>query len=295
MAFLSTVLQHAALVFVCTLLLILVYTLLNLVYNATLHPLSRFPGPLSHRITIFPRLYHLHIGNLHQHVATLHRQYGRVVRIAPNELSFTDSAAWKDIYGRKPAGEELGYPEVFYYSANDENNPRAMLGAETREHDAIRKALAPSFAPTALRAQEPIIGGYADLLIERLRSQSDGGKQPVDMTVWLNFFTFDVLGALAFNSDFGCLTSSGYHPWVKLILGSLKNLATMQNLKQLGLLETFMWVAEKFKVGLEARRIHQQITGGKVNQRLDIHEGMKKEGRSDFLGGLIDLVSVSVL
>ncbi|KAK9418901.1 hypothetical protein SUNI508_07673 [Seiridium unicorne] len=218
------------------------------------------------------------------------RQYGSVVRIAPNELSFTDPAAWKDIYGRKHSGDELPFDPMFYgIGHNKKTSPSSILGAEKTEHDTIRKALAPAFSPTTLRAQESLIGGYADLLIDRLRSQSNEGKQAVDMTTWLNFFTFDVLGALAFNSDFGCLQGSDYHPWVRLILGNVKNLATMQILRKFGLLDLFMWVAQKFQVGLEARRIHRELTQRKVRQRLEMHEGMKAEGKSDFLGGMIEL------
>ncbi|KAM0816462.1 hypothetical protein AB5N19_02264 [Seiridium cardinale] len=273
-----------------SLLLTCTFVVLRLLYNATLHPLSHFPGPLGHRLTVLPRLYQLHTGNLHQHVTALHRQYGSVVRIAPNELSFTDPAAWKDIYGRKHSRDELPFDPMFYgIGHNKKNSPSSILGAEKTEHDTIRKALAPAFSPTALRAQESIIGGYADLLIDRLRSQSNQGKYAVDMTAWLNFFTFDVLGALAFNSDFGCLKGSDYHPWVRLILGNLKNMATMQILRKFGLLEGFMWVAQKFQVGLEARRIHHELIQGKVRQRLEMHEGLKDEGKSDFLGGMIEL------
>jgi hypothetical protein len=31
-----------------------------------------------------------------------HNRYGDVVRIAPDELSFTDVRAWKDIYSNRP-------------------------------------------------------------------------------------------------------------------------------------------------------------------------------------------------
>jgi hypothetical protein len=51
-----------------------------------------------------------------------------------------------------------------------------------------------------------------------------------------------------------------------------------------------LWVAEKFEIGLEARRIHMELTAGKVRQRLEMDEELKKAGQVDFLGTLIDLV-----
>lgn len=39
---------------------------------------------------------------------------------------------------------------------------------------------------------------------------------------WYNYATFDIIGDLAFGSDFGCLASSNYHPWVSIIFGAIK-------------------------------------------------------------------------
>ena len=37
-------------------------------------------------------------GELPHDIKRFHEQYGEVVRVGPNELSFTRPAAWKDIY-----------------------------------------------------------------------------------------------------------------------------------------------------------------------------------------------------
>ena len=37
-------------------------------------------------------------GNLPHHVKIFHEHYGEIVRVGPDELSFTDPTAWKDIY-----------------------------------------------------------------------------------------------------------------------------------------------------------------------------------------------------
>jgi hypothetical protein len=220
--------RNAASLVTIAALLTICYTVLRLLYNIVLHPLRSYPGPLICRLTILPKLYHLVSGDLPQYVAALHERYGLVVRIAPHELAFADPLAWKDVYGRRASGEELLHDPTFYNAAgNTETAPSSVLGAPRQEHDAMRKALAPAFAPTALRAQEPVIGGYVDMLMEKLRVFSGEGK-PANMTDYLTFTTFDVVGTLAFNSDFGCLQNSDYHPWIRLILGNLKNLATMQ-------------------------------------------------------------------
>jgi hypothetical protein len=47
-------------------------------------------------------------------VKALHDKYGDVVRWGPNELSFANSAAWKDIYDRRKDGKVLAKDPIFY-------------------------------------------------------------------------------------------------------------------------------------------------------------------------------------
>ncbi|KIM98614.1 hypothetical protein OIDMADRAFT_128493, partial [Oidiodendron maius Zn] len=63
------------------------------------HPLKRFPGPISCVASCLPWAMASFSGNLPDAIAALHSQYGPVVRIAPDELSFIDSSAWKDMMG----------------------------------------------------------------------------------------------------------------------------------------------------------------------------------------------------
>lgn len=49
--------------------------------------------------------YRLITGRLPFDILELHRQYGEVVRIAPNELVFANAQAWKDIMGHRGPGE----------------------------------------------------------------------------------------------------------------------------------------------------------------------------------------------
>lgn len=67
------------------------------VYNIAFHPLKRFPGPVSWAASRLPWATTSFAGKLPFVVANLHAQYGPIVRIAPDELSFIDPSAWKDI------------------------------------------------------------------------------------------------------------------------------------------------------------------------------------------------------
>lgn len=141
----------------------------------------------------------------------LHETYGPVVRVAPNELAFADPAAWRDIMQTpRPGGGEMG-KWTEHYRARD-GGPVSIMSAPAEEHARLRHLMAGGFSERGMRAQEPTMQKYADLLMRRLR---EGRGGPVDMVRWLNFTVFDLIGDLAFGESFGCLESSSYHPWVR--------------------------------------------------------------------------------
>lgn len=69
------------------------------VYIRFFSALAGIPGPSS---AIFSRLwlaYHSQKGDMHIVVPKLHEKYGKLVRLAPNEVSVADLNAIKEIYG----------------------------------------------------------------------------------------------------------------------------------------------------------------------------------------------------
>lgn len=79
--------------------LFILYWLLDIAYNCTLHPLSGVPGPWLAKFSQSWRQFRYFRGSWHHDILDIHRRYGAVVRIAPNEVSFVDTAALKEIYG----------------------------------------------------------------------------------------------------------------------------------------------------------------------------------------------------
>jgi hypothetical protein len=68
-------------------------------YRLYLHPLAHVPGPFVARFTGLWRTRRYFKGTWYDDILNLHKTYGRVVRIAPNEVSFVDGEALKRIYG----------------------------------------------------------------------------------------------------------------------------------------------------------------------------------------------------
>jgi hypothetical protein len=77
--------------------------------------------------------------------------------------------------------------------------------------------------------QEDTIHSYCDLLITRLYDQISNNPT-IELTSWLNFTTFDIVGDLGFGESFQTLERGKDHPWVAKIFESLKAATFMRPL-----------------------------------------------------------------
>jgi hypothetical protein len=89
------------------LLLVAIAIVTNVVYNACLHPLRKVPGPFLAGITELWRTTKYASGHWHQDILDLHHQYGPVVRVSPNEVSFVDQAALEQVYGHSTGTKKV--------------------------------------------------------------------------------------------------------------------------------------------------------------------------------------------
>lgn len=163
-------------------------------YNVFFHPLAKFKGPRLWSISRLPFIREILGGRLPYTVKNLHDQYGSIVRVAPDELSFLGSDAWKDIYAQKTflRGRIWGSRPPGVEAHN-------VISASMADHARFCRALQPAFLETAVREHEPTIHQYVNLLISRLSEavEKHGGKSAsVDLVQWINFTTFDIIGDL---------------------------------------------------------------------------------------------------
>lgn len=193
------------------------------VYNAYFHPLAHVPGPKINAITRLPYIRHLLAGTTVDNVQALHRKYGDVVRVTPNEISFTSSEAWQDIYGFRTGKlknhssmqkDPIWFPPPL-------NGAPSILVANDVDHAAGRRTLSHAFSEKALAEQEVLIQQYVDLLVDKMKEKTSESKAPLDMVQWYNWCTFDIIADLCFGEPFGCLQSTETHKYIHLLLQSV--------------------------------------------------------------------------
>ncbi|KAK8856047.1 hypothetical protein PGQ11_011959 [Apiospora arundinis] len=233
------------------------------IYSLFLHPLSYVPGPKLSACTRIPYWIACIRGNQVRHMTKLHEKYGPVVRYGPNDLSYSDGRAWRDIClvpkGKKENPKESrfhGRPGKVFHIISEPTQER---------HAVLRNVFSPAFSEQALRRQEPMFRRYADLMVARGRQSAPSA---VDMAKLLNFTTFDIMAELAFGESLGLLEANRYSDWLATTFELLRVLPIVQ-------LIDFYPLSRKLFNLLEppfARRIrleHFNHTASRVDKRLE--------------------------
>lgn len=84
--------------------------LVQVLYSIFKDPLRHIPGPVAARFTELWRTRRYALGGWHQDILDLHDEYGPVVRIAPNEISFVDKDALVQVYGHSTGTMKVLWP-----------------------------------------------------------------------------------------------------------------------------------------------------------------------------------------
>ncbi|OTB01706.1 hypothetical protein M426DRAFT_63551 [Hypoxylon sp. CI-4A] len=197
-------------------LLVPLFIVVRIIYVRYASPLREYPGPF---LASFSRLWkvistaseHTHL----DHIA-LHRKYGPVVRVAPNELSFASPTVARNILS---AGKRF-YKTDYYSVFPPPENPDIFTEIREDVHAMKKKVANVPYSMAAMRQLSPFIDDTIDFLVSRLDQfcpdtaipgfQQAGlpGRNPiVNLGDWLHFFAFDVLGEVAFGRSFGFLAA----------------------------------------------------------------------------------------
>ncbi|KAI2464300.1 benzoate 4-monooxygenase cytochrome P450 [Annulohypoxylon bovei var. microspora] len=186
------------------------------IYNVFFHPLAAVPGPKLYAISPLPISWSRYKGRLPYTFAELHEEYGAIVRVSPNEVSCASPSAFKDVYGPRYGKGGPLTRDTRTAPLKDTFGAVGMFQADVEEHARIRRQLNPAFSERASREQEPLVMGYIDSMIRKVRNAAARGK-PVDIEKYTMWTTFDIQGDLVFGEDvFKCIENEQYHPWINI-------------------------------------------------------------------------------
>ena len=123
-------------------------------------------------------------GHRAEKVHSLHKQFGPIVQVAPNEISFADVACIKDIYGgsttciKAPIYSTIGRLGLFQMR-------------DPEQHRARHRRVSPIFAQNILLQLEPLIQEQVGILMDVVERKA--GKA-FDALHWMRMTALDVAG-----------------------------------------------------------------------------------------------------
>ncbi|KAI0306837.1 high nitrogen upregulated cytochrome P450 monooxygenase 2 [Multifurca ochricompacta] len=170
------------------------------------HPLAKYPGPVLDKTSKWWAAYISARGDPHRYYKSLHDRYGDVVRVGPNELSIRDASLIHPVLG--PGGLPKG-PRW---------DGRPGLPALIEQRDPIqhmhqRKPWNRAFSSTALKEYESIVAKRIRQLVgcleDRVHSSDQKEGAVLDMAQWMNYFTTDFMGDMAFGGGFELMKAGG--------------------------------------------------------------------------------------
>ncbi|KAJ7685747.1 cytochrome P450 [Mycena polygramma] len=244
------------------------------------HSLSKYPGPITCKLSKLWLAYIASQGKLHVYIKHLHDKYGPIVRVGPNELSIIDTSHLPFILGAKgmPRGPMWDGRSVSGYKAPEE---RGLVNRDLKLHAEARKAWNTPFTPAAIKGYEPLLIRRVTQLMEALRAEKNDA---IDISRWFSFFSFDFMGDMVFGGGFELMSEGDKHGlWDIMERGLFLPSITQQIPWCIDLIRWFPMVVTETrkyaKFGTE--QVWRRLQEGSVHNDLLYHLMEHKRGSSE--------------
>ncbi|KAK6215662.1 hypothetical protein QIS74_08681 [Colletotrichum tabaci] len=252
-------------------------------YNYFLHPVAHVKGPLLAALSPIWIVRSVAGHRLNRDIEALHRKYGPVVRVAPNELSFATESSLKAVHNPGPSGslftkkgtsEEMILRLVFPAT-------NLLTVQDDAAHKTLRTALQPAFTAKALRDQEEITQQHVQATLDALATAAKTPGTPISLTRELGKMIWGIVGHLSFGQPLSIDQLDNYdhrkdlHAKVASIMEFFQYMASVP---VIGSMIVFSVVTYRKLFGSS-----QHILG---KQELDSHIASKRSGK-DFLSAIL--------
>ncbi|KAE8451562.1 hypothetical protein EG329_003635 [Mollisiaceae sp. DMI_Dod_QoI] len=150
-------------------------------------PLSKLPGPWHSLITDLYLMYKEFTAQRRTYIHGLHNKFGPVVRLGPNEVSFTSLEALKEIY--QSGGS--GYDKTEFYTLFRQFGTRTMFSTlERGDHSQKKRHVAGQYANTNIMHPQ-VLGGIQDRATAFVKRCEESGRSGMDVYIYLHCFALD--------------------------------------------------------------------------------------------------------
>jgi hypothetical protein len=196
---------------------LVVILILNYVRVSLREGLRSLPGPVLARFSYLYRLLMVYNGDGPLNYRKIHQKYGPIVRVGPNEVSVADPNMIPVIYGIGSKFTKVSTPgpstvmnltvpwKTTFYAAMAPVYQGAVLDSmftarDPVYHKSLKSSVAQIFSMTNMKNFEVYADECTQIFMEAMLTLEG---QPVDFSMWLQWYAFDVIGAITFQRRFG--------------------------------------------------------------------------------------------
>lgn len=191
-----------------------------IVYRLFIHPLAQIPGPKLAALSTLWLAYHTRRGKNHRFHPALHKNYGPIVRIAPNQVLICSEEAVRTCYhAGSPFRKGKWYQVCAAPDSRRKGEERFDLLTEmnTERYRYQRRAIGPAYSIKGMEKHEQRLNTFLDKFVLRLKGLQG---EWVDLAEWMHIFALDSLATVTFSKsldytgkgdDGGNMTASDKH------------------------------------------------------------------------------------
>ncbi|KAL7276059.1 hypothetical protein RUND412_000975 [Rhizina undulata] len=181
---------------------IVAYYVLRAFKRRYLSNLRNVPGPFLASISRLNKVREVLSGVTEKTQLELHRKYGPIVRIGPNEVSISDPAAIPIIYDNAATFIKTDFYAIFGFPTPKDTNTFSQCDPDL--HRQMKKNVASAYSMTSVVQLEPFVNSTIALFMKRMKECCER-KNPINLVQWYQWYAFDVIGELSFSRRFGFL------------------------------------------------------------------------------------------
>ncbi|KAG9189850.1 hypothetical protein G6011_06718 [Alternaria panax] len=261
----------------------LIVLALIIIYGCYLHPLAHVPGPFLAKFSPIWGMRALYRMKFNSELQALHKQYGPVVRVAPNEVSFATLEAETAIYAKQEDGR-FSKSGTFLTLFSDLvlNAPTLITIPDPALHKRLHKVIQRAFTPQALASQEPIQKLHIERAIPYFDETAANGHE-IDLADELETMFWEIIGDLAFGEPLMAGKRPTYESLKQLGKGSMPMVEALSFMLVMPGVAPVLEIARGLISALPVpSQLSKLVPSKKLRDCID-----RQDGREDFISAIM--------
>ncbi|KAJ5165071.1 cytochrome P450 [Penicillium coprophilum] len=275
------------------LIVVLGYLVSRCIYCRTLHPLSKVPGPFWSSVTRLWLTHAVSKGNLDVVQRELHKRYGPLVRIAPDEVACADPEAIRKIYSTTSPLNKSDFYHIWDVGAFSKY-PNAFAIVDEKLHSERRRIVSSVYSMSTVLTLESYIDNCSRLFVERMTERTIP-DQAIDLGDWFLWYAYDVIGELFFGRPLGFIENQGdegaFLASLEVMLPVLTTAAVSSPLVR-GLIMGLFTLSSTARKGLRGMNRIIETARTSVDNRVSAVASHGQQERKDLLHNLLTIVDL---